>query len=158
VSVLESGAILVYLAEKTERFLPKDLRGRKAVLEGLFWQVGRLGPMAGQNHHFVQFALETIPYAVNRYLNETNRLYGVLDRQLTGRDYIAGEYSIADMPCYPWIVSYEGQQKKLDEFSNLQGWFERVRERPATVQAYQKGEPYMSGPAVTEEGKKILIG
>jgi GSH-dependent disulfide-bond oxidoreductase len=158
VSVFESGAILVYLAEKTARFLPTDLRGRKAVLEWLFWQVGGLGPMAGQNHHFVQYAPEKIPYAMNRYVNETNRLYGVLDRQLAGRDYIAGEYSIADMACYPWIVPHERQQQNMDEFPNLKGWFERVRERPATVRAYQQGEPYMSRPAVTEEGKKILFG
>jgi GSH-dependent disulfide-bond oxidoreductase len=158
VSVFESGAILVYLAEKSRRFLPTDLRGRKAVLEWLFWQVGGLGPMAGQNHHFLQYAPEKIPYAINRYVNETNRLYGVLDRQLAGRDYIAGEYSIADMACYPWTVSHERQQQNLDEFPNLKGWFERVRERPATVRAYQKGEPYMNRPAVTEEGKKILFG
>jgi GST-like protein len=158
VSVFESGAILVYLAEKTGRFLPTDVRGRKTVLEWLFWQVGGLGPMAGQNHHFVQYAPEKIPYAMNRYVNETNRLYGVLDRQLAGRDYTAGEYSIADMACYPWIVPHERQQQNLDEFPNLKGWFERVRERPATVRAYQKGEPYMSRPPVTEEGKKILFG
>jgi GSH-dependent disulfide-bond oxidoreductase len=158
VSVFESGAILVYLAEKTRRFLPTDLRGRKAVLEWLFWQVGGLGPMAGQNHHFVQYVPEKIPYAINRYVNETNRLYGVLDRQLAERDYIAGEYSIADMACYPWTVSHERQQQNLDEFPNLKGWFERVRERPATGRAYQKGEPYMNRPAVTEEGKKILFG
>lgn len=158
ISVFESGAILVYLAEKTGRFLPADLRGRKVVLEWLLWQVGGLGPMAGQNHHFVQYAPEKIPYAMNRYVNETNRLYGVLDRQLAGRDYIAGEYSLADMACYPWIVPHERQQQNLGEFPNLKGWFERVRERPATERAYQKGEPYMSRPAVTEEGKKILFG
>jgi GST-like protein len=158
VSVFESGAILMYLAEKTGRFLPTDARGRKAVLEWLFWQVGGLGPMAGQNHHFVQYAPEKIPYAMNRYVNETNRLYGVLDRQLAGRDYIAGEYSIADMACYPWIVPHERQQQNLDEFSNVKSWFERVRVRPATMRAYQKGEPYMNRPAVTEEGKKILFG
>jgi GST-like protein len=158
VSVFESGAILMYLAEKTGRFLPTDVRGRKAVLEWLFWQVGGLGPMAGQNHHFVQYAPEKIPYAMNRYVNETNRLYGVLDRQLAGRDYIAGEYSIADMACYPWIVPHECQQQNLDEFSNVKSWFERVRVCPATMRAYQKGEPYMNRPAVTEEGKKILFG
>ena len=158
VSVFESGAILMYLAEKTGRFLPTDVRGRKAVLEWLFWQIGGLGPMAGQNHHFVQYAPEKIPYAMNRYVNETNRLYGVLDRQLAGRDYIAGEYSIADMACYPRIVPHERQQQNLDEFSNVKSWFERVRVRPATMRAYQQGEPYMNRPAVTEEGKKILFG
>ncbi len=158
VSVFESGAILVYLADRTGRFLPTDLRGRKTVLEWLFWQVGGLGPMAGQNHHFIQYAPEKIPYAMNRYVNETNRLYGVLDRQLAGRDYIAGEYSIADIACYPWIVPHERQQQNLDEFSNVKSWFERVRVRPATMRAYQKGEPYMNRPAVTEEGKKILFG
>lgn len=158
VPVFESGAILVYLAEKTGRFLPTEARARKSVLEWLFWQVGGLGPMAGQNHHFVQYAPEQLPYAVQRYVNETNRLYGVLDRRLEGRDYIADEYSIADMACYPWIVPHERQRQNLDEFPHLKRWFERVRERPATARAYERGAPYRKRPAVTEEGKKILFG
>jgi GST-like protein len=159
VTVFESGAILTYLAEKTGRFLPKDLRGRKTVMEWLFWQVGGLGPMAGQNHHFVQYAREKIPYAIDRYVKETNRLYGVLDRRLAGRAYIAGDdYTIADMASYPWVVPWQRQQQNLDDFPNLRRWFETVHARPATIRAYAKGEPYSNRPTVTEEGKKILFG
>ncbi len=113
ISVFESGAILLYLAEKTGQFLSSDLRQRKSVLEWLFWQVGGLGPMAGQNHHFNQYAPEKIAYAIERYVKETNRLYGVLNRQLEGKEYLTGEYSIADMACYPWIVPHERKQKKI---------------------------------------------
>lgn len=158
ISVFESGAILQYLAEKTGKFLPTALRERKTVNEWLFWQVGGLGPMAGQNHHFVQYAPEKIEYAIDRYVRETNRLYGVLNKQLAGREYIAGEYSIADMACYPWIVPYEKQQQNLDEFPNLKGWFERVRSRPAVIRAYEKGQPWMNQTTITEESKKILFG
>lgn len=158
ISVFESGAILQYLAEKTGKFLPNSLRERKAVSEWLFWQVGGLGPMAGQNHHFVQYAPEKIPYAIDRYVRETNRLYGVLNKQLEGKEYIVGEYSIADMACYPWIVPYEKQQQNLDEFPNLKRWFESVRSRPAVIRAYEKGQPWMSQPTITEESKKILFG
>ena len=120
VSVFESGAILLYLADKTQRFIPRDLRGRVAALEWLFWQVAGLGPMAGQNHHFVGYAPERIPYAMDRYVKETNRLYGVLDRRLQGREFVAGAgYSIADMACYPWIVPWERQQQNLDDFPDL---------------------------------------
>ena len=159
VSVFESGAILVYLAEKTGRFLPRDLRGRKTVLEWLFWQMAGLGPMAGQNHHFVQYAPERIPYAMERYVKETNRLYGVLDRRLSGRAFIGGdEYSIADMACYPWIVPWERQQQDLNAFPDLKRWFEAIRERPATQRAYATGERYRTAPTVTEESKKVLFG
>jgi len=159
VTVFESGAILLYLAEKTGLFLPADPRGRKTVTEWLFWQMGGLGPMAGQNHHFGLYAPERIPYAINRYVNETNRLYGVLDRRLANNTFIAGEpYSIADMACYPWIVPWKNQQQNLDDFPHLHRWFETIRQRPATVRAYAKGEPYSNRPAVTEAGKKILFG
>jgi GSH-dependent disulfide-bond oxidoreductase len=159
VSVFESGAILMYLAEKTGRFLPGDIRHRKTVAEWLFWQMSGLGPMAGQNHHFGVYAPEKIPYAIDRYVNETNRLYGVLDRRLAGRSFLAGEeYSIADMATYPWVVPWKLQQQQIDDFPNLRRWFDAVRMRPATVRAYAKGEPYSSRPAVTEEGKKILFG
>ncbi|MBK8174432.1 MAG: glutathione S-transferase N-terminal domain-containing protein [Rhodospirillales bacterium] len=159
IAVFESGAILLYLAEKTQGFLPKDVRGRKTVCEWLFWQVGGLGPMAGQNHHFVQYAPEKIAYAMTRYINETNRLYGVLDRRLAGRAFLAGDdYTIADMACYPWIVPWKRQEQNLDDFANLRRWFDTVRSRPATVRAYEKGEPWTSRPTVTEEGKKILFG
>jgi GST-like protein len=158
VSVFESGAILLYLAEKTGRFLASDPRGRKTALEWLFWQMGGLGPMLGQNHHFVQYAPEEVPYAITRYVNETNRLYGVLDRRLAGRDFIADAYSIADMACYPWIVGHERQRQNLDDFPHVKAWFARIRERPATVRAYERAEPYAKRPAVTEEGKKLLFG
>lgn len=158
VSVFESGAILVYLADKIGRFLPRDFRGRKTVLEWLFWQMGGLGPMAGQNHHFSVYAPEKLPYAISRYVNETNRLYGVLDRRLAERDFLAGAYSIADMAAYPWIVPHERQGQNLDDTPNLKRWFEAIKARPATVAAYQRGEPFSSRPTVTEEGKKILFG
>ena len=140
ISIFESGAILLYLAEKMAMFLPAALRDRKVVTEWLFWQVGGLGPMAGQNHHFVQYAPEKIPYAMERYVKETNRLYGVLDKQLNGRDFIAGDYSIADMACYPWIVPHERQQQNLGDFPHLKGWFERIQARPAVARAYARAK------------------
>jgi len=158
VSVFESGAILVYLAEKTGRFLPSEPRARKTVLEWVFWQVGGLGPMAGQNHHFSGYAPEKIPYAIDRYVKETNRLYGVLDRCLAGREFIADTYSIADMMCYPWIVPHKRQSQSLEDFPNLNRWFEAVAARPATIRAYEKGGAIGTHAAVTEEGKKILFG
>jgi GSH-dependent disulfide-bond oxidoreductase len=159
ISVFESGAILVYLAEKTGKFLPADPRGRKTALEWLFWQVGGLGPMAGQNHHFVQYAPERIPYAMERYVKETNRLYGVLDRRLAGRPFLAGEdYTIADMASYPWIVPHERQQQTLGDFPNLKRWFEAIAARPATKRAYDKGEALRTSPTVNEESRKILFG
>lgn len=159
ISIFESGAILLYLAEKTGCFIPADVRGRKSVLEWLFWQVGGLGPMAGQNHHFVQYASERIPYAMERYVKETNRLYGVLDTRLGKSANVAGEdYSIADMAIYPWIVPHQRQQQDLDTFPNLKRWFEAVAARPATIAAYAKGEPFTKRPTVTEEGKKVLFG
>jgi GST-like protein len=137
VSVFESGAILLYLAEKSGRFLPGDLRGRTTTLEWLFWQVGGLGPMLGQNHHFNRYAPERIPYAITRYVNETRRLYGVLDRRLERRAFLAGaDYTIADMAAYPWIVPYENQGMNLDEFPHLKQWFEHIRGREATQRAY----------------------
>ena len=111
ISVFESGAILLYLAEKTGKFLPADLRGRYDVMQWLFWQMGGLGPMAGQNHHFGGYAPEKIPYAIERYVNETNRLYGVLNKRLADREFVAGDYSIADMASYPWVVPYERQAR-----------------------------------------------
>ena len=133
ISVFESDAILVYLAEKTRALLPSDLRDRKTVLEWVFWG---LGPMAGQNHHFVQYAPEKIPCAIERYVEETNRLYGVLDRRLAGREFISGDtYTIADIAAYPWIVPWKRQQHDLDSFPNLRRWFNAVRERPATQRA-----------------------
>ena len=159
ISVFESGAILLYLAEKTRKFLSSDLRERMRALEWLFWQVGGLGPMAGQNHHFARYAREKIPYAIDRYVNETNRLYGVLDRRLAEAEYLAGAYSIADMAAYPWIVPYEAQGQKLEDFPNVKRWFEAIAARPAVKRAYEIGEA-VSRPRsdFTEEERKILFG
>jgi GSH-dependent disulfide-bond oxidoreductase len=158
-SVFESGAILLYLADKTGAFIPHDLRGRVAALEWLFWQVGGLGPMAGQNHHFVQYAPERIPYATERYVDETNRLYGVADRRLGKVPFLAGEaYSIADMATYPWVVPWKRQQQNIEDFPHLHRWFETIRARPATIRAYEIGEKYRTGETVTEESRKVLFG
>lgn len=158
ISLFESGAILLYLADKLGRFIPSDIRGRADVLQWLFWQMAGLGPMAGQNHHFGQYAPEKIPYAINRYVNETNRLYGVLNKRLADRQFIAGEYSIADMACYPWIVPHERQSQKLEDFPHLQRWFLEIKARPATVKAYARGKEINTSPTVSEEAKKILFG
>ena len=159
ISVFESGAILCYLADKTGRFLPQQPRARAGVLQWLFWQVGGLGPMAGQNHHFTQYATEKIPYAIDRYVKETSRLYAVLDRQLAGRAFVAGEYSIADMAIYPWIVSHEKQQQDLGDFPEVKRWFESMKARPAAVRAYEKGKAVVAAPQpMTDESRKILFG
>jgi GSH-dependent disulfide-bond oxidoreductase len=158
ISVFESGAILLYLAEKSEQFMAQDLRGRVEVTQWLFWQVGGLGPMAGQNHHFSRYAPEKIPYAIERYVKETNRLYGVLNRRLADREYIAGAYSIADMAAYPWVVPHEAQGQNLGDFPHLLRWFEAIKSRPATVRAYGLGAALNSNPTVDEESRKILFG
>lgn len=148
VPLFESGAILVYLAEKTGRFLPADLRGRAETLQWLFWQMGGLGPMAGQNHHFGSFAPERIPYAIERYVKETARLYGVMDRRLGEAEWLAGSaYSIADMACYPWIVPHERQQQNLADFPNLSRWFAAIAARPATQRAYARADEINPPPA-----------
>ena len=126
ISVFESGAILVYLAAKTGRFLPRDTRAWVQVLEWLFWQVAGLGPMAGQNHHFATYATEKLPYAIDRYVNETARLYAVLDKRLTDRKFVAGEYSIADMACYPWVVPHERQRRKSRGLSESEALVRRL--------------------------------
>ena len=157
--VFESGAILEYLADKTGQFLPREPRPRYEALQWLFWQMGGLGPMAGQNHHFNIYAPEKIPYAIDRYVKETNRLYGVLNKRLEGREYIAGAYSIADMACYPWIVPYERQGQKLEDFPHLKAWFERMAARPAVQRAYAKAQEVNTTPTIqTDEARAILFG
>jgi len=160
VSLFESGAILLYLAEKTGRFIAPDLRGRAAVLEWLFWQMGGLGPMLGQNNHFRAYAPEKLPYAIDRYTKEANRLYGVLDRRLAGREFVAGEYSIADMASYPWAVTWERQGQDIAEFPNMRAWLDRIAARPATQRAYALGPKYRPDgpPQMTEEQKRVLFG
>jgi len=157
--VFESGAILIYLAEKTGELMPKEARGRKTVLEWLMWQMGGLGPMLGQAHHFRGYAPERIEYGVERYTNEANRLYGVLDRRLEGRAWIADAYSIADIACWPWIVPYERQGQSLDDFPNVKAWFERMQARPAVERGFAVGRELRdANKGMDEEAKKILFG
>jgi len=159
ISVFESGAILLYLAEKSGRFLSADPRVRIDTLQWLFWQMGGLGPMAGQNHHFVQYAPESLPYAIERYVKETARLYAVLDKRLADRDFIAGpDYSIADMACYPWVVPHARQRQNLDDFPNLKRWFEAIQQRPATQRAYALAANINTAPSVSDESRQILFG
>ena len=158
VSVFESGAILLYLAEKTGRFLPADVAGRTEALQWLFWQMGGLGPMGGQNLHFSAYAPQKIPYAIDRYAKETERLYGVLDRRLADSAFVAGDYSIADMASYPWILTLERKEGNLGDFPNVKRWFEAIAARPATIRAYAKGKAVNTTPTITEESKKLLFG
>ena len=158
-SIFESGAILEYLGDKTGQFLPRDVRGRAEVMQWLFWQMGGLGPMLGQNHHFRGYAAEKITYAIERYTKETERLYGILDERLADREFIAGDYSIADMACYPWIVLHERQGQDLNDFPDLNRWFETIQKRDAVKRAYEaarKVNPDAKG--MSEEAKKILFG
>ncbi len=158
VSVFESGAILVYLAEKTGQFQPEDLRGRYEVLQWVMWQMGGLGPMAGQAHHFRQYATEKLPYAIDRYTKEVNRLYGVMNKRLADRDYLAGAYSIADMAAWPWVVPWKNQGQQLSEFPHLERWFEAVKARPAVERGFAVGSELRSTAPMDEEAKKVLFG
>ncbi|HWS76517.1 MAG TPA: glutathione S-transferase N-terminal domain-containing protein [Quisquiliibacterium sp.] len=159
IAIFESGAILQYLAEKAGRFVPPDVRGRYAVTQWLMWQMGGLGPMAGQNGHFLLYATEKIPYAIERYGNEVRRLYGVLDAQLgrTG-DCVAGEYSIADMAIFPWIMTHKAQGLSLDDWPNLKRWFARLRERPAVQRGTELGKELRKAGPPDEEARKHLFG
>jgi GST-like protein len=158
VSVFETGAILIYLAEKSGRFLPASLRERKAVLEWLMWQMGGLGPMLGQNGHFVLYASEKVPYAIERYGREARRLYGVLDTQLarTGA-FVAGEYSIADMACFPWVRTYKSQRIAIDDYPNVRRWYERLKARPAVQRGCELGKA-LRMPQYDAEARRHLFG
>ncbi|MCL6750080.1 glutathione S-transferase N-terminal domain-containing protein [Nostoc sp. CCCryo 231-06] len=157
ISVFESGAILLYLAEKTGKLIPQDLRNRTQVLEWLFWQMAGLGPMAGQNHHFSGYAPEKIDYAINRYVSETGRLYAVLNKQLADREFVAGDYSIADIAAYPWIVPYERQSQNLEDFPHLKRWFEAIKARPATIRAYEKAEALKTQAIDPDKSRDLLF-
>jgi GST-like protein len=157
-SIIESGAILIYLAEKSGRFLPTGLHARFDALQWLLWQVAGLGPMSGQAGHFRNYAPEKLPYAIDRYTNEINRLYGVMDGRLADREYLAGDYSIADMACWPWVKPYEVYGQTLDEFPNLKRWFERVGERAAVKQGIEVGAELRSQSLMSDEARKILFG
>jgi GSH-dependent disulfide-bond oxidoreductase len=156
-AIFESGAILMYLAEKTGKYLPASTRERYQVIEWLMFQVAGLGPMLGQAHHFRGYAPEKLPYAIERYTKEASRLYSVLDRRLAGREYVAGEYSIADMAIYPWIVPYERQGQDLENFPHLKNWFERVSARSAV----QKGIAVLQerrGATMSDKARENLFG
>ena len=158
ISVFESGAILAYLAEKTGRFLPTDVRGRKEALEWLMWQMGGVGPMFGQAGHFLFYAPEKIPYGVERYTKEVGRLCGVLDKRLDGRDYVAGEYSIADMALYPWVKLLESYQQKKADHPRVSAWIDRLAARPAVARAMEVGKELRHAGSLDDEAKKILFG
>lgn len=157
-SVFESGAILVYLAEKTGQFLPAELRARTQVIEWLMWQMGGLGPMLGQNGHFSLYAPEKVPYAIERYARETRRLYRVLDTQLakTGA-FVAGEYSIADMACFPWVRTHTAQGISLDDYPQVQRWYETLKARPAVRRGLGIGKEWQL-QGFDAEARRNLFG
>jgi GST-like protein len=161
ISLFESGAILLYLADKTQQLIPTDLRGRNEALQWLFWQMAGLGPMAGQNNHFAHVAPEKLPYAIDRYVKETSRLYAVLDKRLADREYLAGSYSIADIASYPWVVGHERQSQDLGQFPHLERWLSSIRARPAVQRAYARAQeinpPGQPQPSA-EETRKIRYG
>ncbi|HSN71783.1 MAG TPA: glutathione S-transferase N-terminal domain-containing protein [Steroidobacteraceae bacterium] len=156
-SIFESGAILLYLAEKSGRFMPRDLHARFDVMQWLFWQVGGLGPMSGQAGHFRIYCEDPIPYAIERYTNEINRLYGVMDRRLEDREYLAGEYSIADMASWPWVRPWQRYGQDLDEFPHLKRWFEAIEARPAVQQGVAVGAE-LREKTMSPEARKVLFG
>lgn len=158
ISVFESGAILQYLGRKFGKFYAADERQRVETDQWLFWQMGGLGPMAGQAHHFRQYAPEKVPYAIDRYTNEVNRLYGVLDKRLADREYLAGDYSIADMAAFPWTRSYRNQGQDLGDFPNMKRWFEAIAARPAVVRGVEIGEERRRNLADDKEAQKVLFG
>jgi GST-like protein len=165
ISVFESGAILLYLADKVGKLIPKDIRGRSEALEWLFWQMAGLGPMAGQNGHFNHAAPEKLPYAIDRYERETARLFAVLDKRLTDRDFVAGpgrgEYSIADIASYPWTRNYARLNQDIEQFPNLKRWQAAIAARPATERAYalaEKLNPPKPPVPLTEEERRLLYG
>ena len=159
ISIFESGAILMYLAEKTGKFMPTELNKRYEALQWLYWQVGNLGPMAGQLSHFINYTQEKNHYALQRYGNEYNRLFGVLERQLEKRDFLAGEYSIADMASFPWIVPYQRFEQSFDDFPRLRRWFETMKARPAVQKGVDTGKELREqSPNNDEESRKILFG
>ena len=158
VSVFESGAILMYLAEKTGRFLPTGPRARFEVMQWVFWQVGGLGPMAGQLGHFTNYAPEKIEYALKRYGDEYNRLLGVIEKQLAGKDYLCGDYSIADMASWPWVVVHERVGQSLNEFPRVSAWDERMKARPAVAVGKDLGKELRRPLEKDDKARKMLFG
>jgi GSH-dependent disulfide-bond oxidoreductase len=158
ISIFESGAILQYLGRKFGKFYPADERTKVEVEQWLFWQVGGLGPMAGQAHHFRNYAPEKLPYAIKRYTNEVNRLYGVMNKRLSDRDFLAGDYSIADMASVGWVRSYKNQGQDLEDFPHLKRWFDTILARPAVERAIVVGQERRSNLADDKEAQKVLFG
>ena len=158
ISIFESGAILQYLGRKFGTFYPADERTRVEVDQWLFWQVGGLGPMAGQAHHFRQYAPEKVGYAVDRYTNEVNRLYGVMNKRLADREFLAGDYSIADMAALGWVKPYKNQGQDIEDFPHLKRWFETLLARPAVVRGIAVGEDHRRNLADDKEAQKVLFG
>jgi len=160
VSVFESGAILQYLGRKTGKFYPQEERDRIEVEEWLFWQMGGLGPMAGQAHHFRQYAPEKIDYAYDRYTDEVNRLYGVMNIRLKDHDFLAGDYSIADMAAYPWVRPYKRQGQELADFPHLEAWYKRIHDRPAVARAIVVGKEEREKWDLSKDkdAKSVLFG
>jgi GSH-dependent disulfide-bond oxidoreductase len=161
ISVFESGAILQYLGRKFGKFYPADERARVEVEQWLFWQMGGLGPMAGQAHHFRNYAPEKIQYGIDRYTNEVNRLYGVMNKRLADREYLAGDYSIADMACIGWVIPHKNQGQDLDDFPHLKAWFERLHQRPAVLKGIAVGKEErerQANLADDKEAQKVLFG
>ncbi|MBO6826465.1 MAG: glutathione S-transferase N-terminal domain-containing protein [Sneathiella sp.] len=159
ISIFESAAIMTYLADKAGQLMPTDTRGRTDVNQWLYWQMGGLGPMAGQLHHFRLYAQEKIPYAIERYSNEVARLYGVMEKRLVGRDYLTGDYTIADIACFPWIARHERQKMDLNDYPNLKKWFDRIGARDAVKTGLALGEDFQSQSSMTSDaGRKILFG
>jgi GST-like protein len=158
ISLFESGAILVYLAGKTGRFLPQDVRGRYEVLQWVMFQMGGVGPMLGQNHHFRQYAPEKLPYAIDRYTNEAKRLYGVIDRRLASSPWLGGsEYSIADIATWPWLRNWKNQGIELSDYPHLERWFHAIEQRPA-VQRGVKVLADLRKPITDDKAREILFG
>lgn len=156
--MFESGAILLYLAEKTGQLMPKDLRGRYEVVQWVMWQMGGLGPMSGQMSHFKRYAPEPIPYAIDRYSKEVNRLHGVMNIRLKDREYLAGDYSVADIASYPWVAGLERSVGGFEEMPNLKRWVEAIRARPAVARGMDAGRELRSTGPMDEAAKKILFG
>jgi GST-like protein len=158
ISVFESAAILQYLAEKTGRFMPADLRGKKTVLEWLAWQVANVGPACGQLNHFARYATEKIPYAIDRFANEVHRLYGVLETRLADREWVANAYSIADMAIFPWLRTHERMQIDIAEFPRVRDWLDRMSARPAVARGIEAGKELAKSHTIDEEARRHLFG
>jgi GST-like protein len=159
IALFESAAILIYLAEKQGNLYPPALRARHEINQWLAWQIAALGPTAGQVHHFREYAPEPVPYAIERFTNEINRLYGVMNARLGDRAFLAGDYSIADIACWPWIRLWRHHAQTLDDFPHLKRWFDTLAARPAVNRGFRVGSSWREGRSgMMEDEKKVLLG